>query len=132
MVPRLGAEREYPGDALHVLPLVAGELLGRATRLTQVVGRMQASTSAAQVFAGYFGKVVVDGQKDGPESGSARQSVIHDRVLRSCGKPRSTPLKNLDPVIRLFEGNFVGCPNNLAEKSPISRRLPWSRTSRLS
>jgi hypothetical protein len=54
--------------------------------------------------------------------------VIHDRVLRSCRKPRSTPLGKLDPVIRLFEGNFVGCLNNLAQKSPISRRLPWSRT----
>jgi hypothetical protein len=54
--------------------------------------------------------------------------VIHDRVLRSCAKPRSTPLGKLDPVIRLFEGNFIGCLSDLAQESRISPRLPWPRT----
>ena len=55
--------------------------------------------------------------------------MIHGRVLRCCGKPRSTPLGKLDPVTRLLEGNFVACLNDVAQESPISYRLACSRTS---
>jgi hypothetical protein len=43
-------------------------------------------------------------------------------------RPRSTPLGKLDPVIRLFEGNFLGRLSDLAQESRISRRLAWPRS----
>ena len=54
--------------------------------------------------------------------------MIHGRVLRGCGKQRSTPLKNLDPVIRLFEGNFFDCLSEVDQERRISYRLPWLRS----
>src|SRR5208337_2122691 len=48
---------------------------------------------------------------------------------RFCDTLRSTPLGNLDPVIRLFEGNFLDSLREAAQESRISRRLPWPRTS---
>src|SRR5208337_5478558 len=47
---------------------------------------------------------------------------------RFCDTLRSTPLGNLDPVIRLFEGNFLDSLREAAQESRISRRLPWPRT----
>src|SRR5271157_1376484 len=41
---------------------------------------------------------------------------------------RSIPLGNLDPVIRLFEGNSLGSLRETAQESRISRRLSWPRT----
>src|SRR5208337_2036567 len=49
---------------------------------------------------------------------------------RFCDTLRSTPLGNLDPVIRLFEGNFLDSLREAAQESRISRRLPWPRTFR--
>ncbi len=54
--------------------------------------------------------------------------MIQGRVLRSCGKPRSTPLKQLDLMIRLFEGNSFHYLSDVAQESRISRRLAWPRT----
>ena len=36
--------------------------------------------------------------------------MIHGRVLRGGDTPRSTPLGDLDQVIRLSEGNFLAQP----------------------
>ena len=105
-----------------------GELFERAAWFTQIVCSVQASAAVASILAGGFGKVVVDGQKDGPESSGARQFVIHGRILRSRVKPRSTPLGKLDQAVRLFEGNFIGCLSDLAQNRPISRRLSCSRS----
>ena len=90
---------------------------------------MQASATRTRFLAGFLCEILVDRQKERPEPGGPRQIVIHGRVLRGCGKPRSTPLGKLDPVIRLFEGNFLGCLSDLAQKSRISHRLSWPRTT---
>src|SRR5262249_53555802 len=37
----------------------------------------------------------------------------------------STPLGDLNPVIRLFEGNYLGSISKAAQESSISHRLPW-------
>ena len=39
-----------------------------------------------------------------------------------------TPLREPNPVIRLFEGNFLGRLSDLAQESRISRRLAWPRS----
>jgi hypothetical protein len=89
---------------------------------------MQASAASTRFLAGFLCEILVDRPKERPEPGSPRQIVIHGRVLRSPHKPRSTPLGKLDPVIRLFEGNFLASNRELAQESRISRRLPWPRT----
>src|SRR5580704_14088515 len=86
------------------------------------------SATGARLLAGFRCEILVDRQKERPEPGGPRQIMIHGRVLRSCDKPRSTPLGKLDPVIRLFEGNFLGCLSDLAQESRISRRLGWPRS----
>jgi hypothetical protein len=90
-----------------------GKLEGSTPRLAEIVGAVQASAARARFLAGLLCKVLVDRQKDRPQSGGARQIVIHGRVLRSCEKLRSTPLGKLDPVIRLFEGNFLAASAKL-------------------
>ena len=83
------------------------------------------------MLAGFLGKIFVDCQQERPEAGSARQIVIHGRVLRSCDKLRSTPLGELDQVIRLFEGNFLASLSDLAQESRNSHRLPCPRSIKL-
>jgi hypothetical protein len=43
------------------------------------------------------------------------------------GNLRSTPLEDLDPAIRLFEGNFLRTLRKRAHDSRDSHRLPWPR-----
>ena len=42
--------------------------------------------------------------------------------------PRSTPLEELDPVIRLFEGISLGSLSELAQEEQNSHRRAWPRT----
>src|SRR6476646_3183808 len=51
---------------------------------------------------------------------------------KSCGKLRSTPLGELGPVIRLFEGIFLGSLNDLAQESGNSPRVPCPRSESFS
>ena len=60
---------------------------------------------------------------------NAGKFVIHGRVLRCCGKLRSTPLGEPDPVVRLFEGNFLGRLSDLAQESRISPQIRCLRSS---
>ena len=46
------------------------------------------------------------------------------------GIPRSTPLANLDQVIRLREGIFLTTLKELAQRAANSHRVPWSTTPR--
>ena len=101
---------------------------GRSSRLPKIVGRVQASPAGTAFLAGFLGEIFVDRQQKRPEAGGGGQIVIHGFVLRSRDKPRSTPLGNLDQVIELSEGNFVGSLSDLAQPSRISPRLPWPRT----
>jgi hypothetical protein len=127
------------GDSLPATVTVAAEAQSEALRLgklegsppwlAEIVSAVQASAARAGFLAGLLCKVLVDGQKNRPQSGGTRQIVIHGRVLRSCGKLRSTPLGRLDPVIRLFEGNFLASLSQVAQGSRISHRLPWPLTS---
>jgi hypothetical protein len=84
-----------------------GYLDGSAAWLAKVVGGVQASATRARFLPSFLCEILINGQKKRPEPGGPRQIVIYGRVLRCCGKPRSTPLKEFDPVIRLFEGNFL-------------------------
>ncbi|MFY9938151.1 MAG: hypothetical protein WAK33_14835 [Silvibacterium sp.] len=77
---------------------------------------MQLATAGTAFFAGFLREILVDCKEEGPEAGIARQIVIHGRVLHSVGKPWSTPLGELDPVVRLFEGNFVVRINEVAQE----------------
>ncbi len=43
---------------------------------------------------------------------------------------RSTPLRKLDPVIRLIERNSLGRISNVAQESPNSDRFSWLRTAK--
>jgi len=108
--------------------LLLGELSGSAARFAKVVGTVQAPATRACFPAGLLSEILVNGQEERPEPGGPRQFMIHRRVLRSRDKPRSTPLGKLDPVIRLFEGNFVACLSDVAQKRPISHRLACART----
>ena len=108
--------------------LLLGELAGSAAWLPRVVGGVQASAAWTCLLAGFLCKVLVNRQKERPEPGGTWQIVIHDRVLRSRDKPRSTPLGKRDPVIRLFEGNFFGSLSDVAQESRTLRRLAWPRT----
>src|SRR5271166_3624607 len=88
------------------------------------------SAARAGVLPGCLSKILVDGEKERPEAGGARQIVIHRRVLRGwVDNLRSTPLGELDPVIRLFEGNFLGRIRKRAQDRRISHRLPRPRTA---
>src|SRR6516162_800342 len=89
---------------------------------------MEAAATGTSLLEDRLREIPIDQQKKRPEPGGTRQIVIHSRVLRSCAKPRSTPLGKLDPVIRLFEGNFFACLSDVDQESRISRRLPCSRT----
>jgi hypothetical protein len=98
-------------------------------RLAEVVGEVQACSAGTCVLAAGLSKVTVYGKKDRPESGGARQFVIHRRVLRRCEKQRSTPLRKIDPLVRLFEGNFLGRVTEVAQDSRNSDRLTGLRTT---
>jgi hypothetical protein len=68
----------------------------------------------------------------GPRRGTAPEGkparLRWTEVTLPVLRPRSTPLGKLDPVIRLFEGNFLGRLSNFAQVSRISRRLAWPRS----
>lgn len=66
--------------------LAFGELHGSAPRLPQVIGGMEASATGTGFLASFLREVLVDREKDRPESGDTRQIVIHGRVLRGCDK----------------------------------------------
>ena len=106
-----------------------GKLDGSALGLARVVGAVQAATARAALVAGFGREIFVDCPQVQPEAGGTEKFVIHGRVLRCREKLRSTPLGELDPVIRLFEGNFLGRLSDLAQESRISRRLAWPRSS---
>ena len=98
---------------------------GDAAGIPQIVGRVEASPTGTSVLANRVRKILVNCEKAPPESGVAGQIVIHGRVLRGCHKLRSTPLGNLDQVIRLSEGNFLRTLGEVDQESRISHRLPW-------
>src|SRR6266852_1403011 len=104
------------------------KLGGSPARLALVVGTVEAATTRTALLAGFLREIFVDCQQERPEPGGPGQIVIHGRVLRGCGKLRSTPLGELDPVIRLFEGNFFTSRSDLAQESRNSRRLSWPRS----
>src|SRR5262249_46113681 len=104
------------------------KLGGSSSRLPEVVGRVQPAAARTTFLAGVLREIVVDGQEERPEAGGVGQIVIHGRVLRSCDKLRSTPLGELDPVIRLFEGNFLASLSDLAQESRNSPQIPCPRS----
>ena len=75
--------------------------------LARKVGTVQPAAARARLLPRGLGEILVNRKKKQPEAGPARQIMIH-RVCtpRSWKTIRSTPLGDLDPVIRLFEGNF--------------------------
>jgi len=84
-----------------------GELEGSAAGLAEIVGGVQTSAAGTTWLAGGLGQILVNGEKEGPEPGGARQIVIHGRVLQSCDKLRSTSLGDRDQVIGFSEGFFL-------------------------
>jgi len=60
-----------------------GQLDGGAPGLPKIVGTVEGSAAGTAVLADRFRKVLVDGEKDQPEPGGARQIVVHGRVLRT-------------------------------------------------
>src|SRR5271166_722958 len=98
---------------------------GSTPGLAKVVGAVPAATTRTALLAGVLREIFVDCQQERPEAGGGGQIEVHGRVLRGCDKLRSTPLEELGPVIRLFEGNFLATPGDLAQESRISRRLAW-------
>src|SRR5271169_1113675 len=106
------------------------KLGGSAPRLALVVGTVEAATTRTALLAGFLREIFVDCQQERPEAGGPGQIVIHGRVLRGCDKLRSTPPGELDPVIRLFEGNFLTSLSDLAQESRNSHQIPCPRSIR--
>jgi hypothetical protein len=105
------------------------QIFGSTPRLSEVVSPVQLPTARAGVLASSLAKVLIDiGQKQ-PETSIANQIMVPRGVLRGPSKNhRSTPLKDRDQVIRLFEGTFFEYLEEVDQKTRISPRLLWPRS----
>jgi hypothetical protein len=81
---------------------------------------VQPPTAWAGLVASGLGKILIDISQKHPQTSIANQIMVHGVVLRGlCKNQWSTPLKDRDPVVRLFEGNFFENLEEVAQK-PMS------------
>ena len=106
------------------------QIIRPTPRLPRVVSSVQPPAARTGVLANSLGKILIDiGQKQ-PETSIANQIMVHRGVLRRSWKTiRSTPLKDRNQVIRLFEGTFFENFEEVDQKPPNSPRLAWLRSS---
>jgi hypothetical protein len=105
------------------------QIIRPTPRLPRVVSPVQPPTARTGVLASSLGKFLINiGQKQ-PETSIANQIMVHRGVLRRLWKnQRSTPLKDRDQVIRLFEGTFFEYHEEVDRKTRTSPRLSWPRS----
>jgi hypothetical protein len=131
---KLSAKKAYGGgrDSLTTTVAIAAEaqtaLIGIGERLVpvgaaglaRIFGRVETAAARRAAFLpGNIGEIAIDGVKKVPESGAARQFVVHVEYSKVVINHRSTPLGKLDLAIRLFEGIFFRPSEKLLEIGEI-------------
>ena len=105
----------------------AHEVHGRTPR-TPAVGAVEATTARASLLPSRIGQVLVNRQKERPETPSSMQLMPHHGVLLGLKPLKEDTPREASRSITLIEGGYRQNLEQVDQNPRISHRLCWPRS----